>query len=382
MADHSQAPVTDTIALQDELAELGVLGPVALLRWRRIALRGEPRIAVCPSQRAAMVYALHEAERDAMRASVVARALAIDGVDLVHVARARRPRRAPRGRHREPAPRRAALLPRADARRAIRAGRAGASTARSTVIDAQPCDDGRLLTPVLPGRARPRVVGAHLPHLRRGAAVRRPRLRVHRLGSPGARRRRQPRLAARVGLARCARALRRRAARSPSPRSGRSATSRRSCCVTSASIARGRSRSCTRRAPSYGRRSTVRSGSAAVSPTPSLSPDASHRLRHRGSRIALFAAIPAAAAPVRRASRPLTGPAASSQPAAPARAARARRRSRHHQLGNAGAGGGLERAPGRAQAVRRTGPRDRRPPARRCARVRARNTAAPSAAPT
>src|SRR3982074_2875750 len=27
MADHSQAPITDTIALQDELAELGVLGP-------------------------------------------------------------------------------------------------------------------------------------------------------------------------------------------------------------------------------------------------------------------------------------------------------------------------------------------------------------------
>ena len=30
-----------------------------------------------------MVYALHESERDAMRASVVARALAIDGIDLV-----------------------------------------------------------------------------------------------------------------------------------------------------------------------------------------------------------------------------------------------------------------------------------------------------------
>jgi hypothetical protein len=44
---------------------------------------GEPQIAVCPSQRAAMVYALHESERDAMRASVVARALAIDGIDLV-----------------------------------------------------------------------------------------------------------------------------------------------------------------------------------------------------------------------------------------------------------------------------------------------------------
>jgi Type I phosphodiesterase / nucleotide pyrophosphatase len=79
MADHSQAPVTATIALQDELAELGVLG----------ASRGgaegdgDARIAVCPSQRAAMVYALSDAERDAMRASVVALSLAIDGVEHV-----------------------------------------------------------------------------------------------------------------------------------------------------------------------------------------------------------------------------------------------------------------------------------------------------------
>ncbi len=94
MADHSQAPVTATIALQDELAELGVLGPTRpapsrptnpgrSAESRAGAADSEPRIAVCPSQRAAMVYALHEAERDAMRASVVARALAIDGVDLV-----------------------------------------------------------------------------------------------------------------------------------------------------------------------------------------------------------------------------------------------------------------------------------------------------------
>jgi Type I phosphodiesterase / nucleotide pyrophosphatase len=81
MADHSQAPVTATIALQDELAELGVLGPARASEG--VAVTGEPRIAVCPSQRAAMVYALHEDERDAMRASVVTRALAIDGVDLV-----------------------------------------------------------------------------------------------------------------------------------------------------------------------------------------------------------------------------------------------------------------------------------------------------------
>lgn len=77
MADHSQAPVTDTIALQDELAELGVLGPP------RNADEEDAHIAVCPSQRAAMVYALHELERDAMRASVVTRALAIEGVEHV-----------------------------------------------------------------------------------------------------------------------------------------------------------------------------------------------------------------------------------------------------------------------------------------------------------
>jgi hypothetical protein len=80
MADHSQAAVTDTIALQDELAELGVLGPI---RGNETSTDGEPRIAVCPSQRAAMVYALDDCERDAMRASVATVSLAIEGVDLV-----------------------------------------------------------------------------------------------------------------------------------------------------------------------------------------------------------------------------------------------------------------------------------------------------------
>jgi hypothetical protein len=79
MADHSQAPVTGTVALQDELAELGVLGPARTSSSKDV----EPRIAVCPSQRAAMVYALHEEERDAMRALVASMALGIDGIDLV-----------------------------------------------------------------------------------------------------------------------------------------------------------------------------------------------------------------------------------------------------------------------------------------------------------
>jgi hypothetical protein len=93
MADHSQAPVEHTIALQDELAELGVLAPKGGV-WSGGGGKGADEegvagrasaahIAVCPSQRAAMVYALNEAERDAMRASVVTRALALDGVDLV-----------------------------------------------------------------------------------------------------------------------------------------------------------------------------------------------------------------------------------------------------------------------------------------------------------
>jgi Type I phosphodiesterase / nucleotide pyrophosphatase len=63
MADHSQAPVSDAFALQDALAE--------------------PRLAVCPSQRAAMVYVLPEAHREELRSDVVRRALALDGVELV-----------------------------------------------------------------------------------------------------------------------------------------------------------------------------------------------------------------------------------------------------------------------------------------------------------
>jgi Type I phosphodiesterase / nucleotide pyrophosphatase len=93
MADHSQTPITDTIDLQRELSGLGVLQPSngGLLgaltgaggRGRSGEAGLEPRIAVCPSQRAAMVYALEPEERDAMRASVIASAHAIEGVDLI-----------------------------------------------------------------------------------------------------------------------------------------------------------------------------------------------------------------------------------------------------------------------------------------------------------
>jgi hypothetical protein len=95
MADHSQAPVTATIDLQSELSELGVLQPdgsnlLGALTGTRTPARsredseraGGHQIAVCPSQRAAMVYALAPETRDAMRASVLPRALEIEGVDL------------------------------------------------------------------------------------------------------------------------------------------------------------------------------------------------------------------------------------------------------------------------------------------------------------
>jgi hypothetical protein len=93
MADHSQAPITDAIDLNAALAELEIAPPTgslldparpvgaALSSVRRA--RSLPRIAVCPSQRAAMVYILSEHRRSTLRSSVIRRSLQIDGVQLV-----------------------------------------------------------------------------------------------------------------------------------------------------------------------------------------------------------------------------------------------------------------------------------------------------------
>jgi hypothetical protein len=96
MADHSQAPVTDAIALCDQFAELGVLVPGSRdgrpthPRPNRPSKRassatgaGHPRIAVCPSQRAAMIYTLDEDQPERLRLEVARRALLVDGVELV-----------------------------------------------------------------------------------------------------------------------------------------------------------------------------------------------------------------------------------------------------------------------------------------------------------
>ncbi len=92
MADHSQAPVSAGVALADEFAELGVLAPGAPSDGRGARRQASTtgngtrsehaQIAVCPSQRAAMVYVLEEDDRDRLRPEVAARALEIDGVEL------------------------------------------------------------------------------------------------------------------------------------------------------------------------------------------------------------------------------------------------------------------------------------------------------------
>ncbi|HTB49666.1 MAG TPA: alkaline phosphatase family protein [Solirubrobacteraceae bacterium] len=93
MADHSQAPVTAAISLSDELAELDVLAPGARVNGSRGRREQEdpdggsradhPGIAVCPSQRAAMVYVLDPERRQRLRSDVVRAALGVEGVELV-----------------------------------------------------------------------------------------------------------------------------------------------------------------------------------------------------------------------------------------------------------------------------------------------------------
>ncbi|HST55600.1 MAG TPA: alkaline phosphatase family protein [Solirubrobacteraceae bacterium] len=82
MADHSQAPVTHPVALQDALTDFDVLKPGAVPDPEKTQL------AVCPSQRAAMVYVLGNDNenqrnlRDRERARVCSHALQLEGVDL------------------------------------------------------------------------------------------------------------------------------------------------------------------------------------------------------------------------------------------------------------------------------------------------------------
>ncbi len=209
MADHSQAPVRATVALQDALAELGVLEPGRGSRSRLHRLLPEarpPRVArplpgggdvangrpplrasghAClPRARAGSDRGLpHPARGDGLRARRTpprgaalgrgAPRAAAGRRGARDVAGARRPRRAGRGGDRAALGGRAALLPRRRGRgrargsleRGGRARRARRERARRRAVRAR-----------APRRARPRVVRADLPHLRGGAALRRARV--------------------------------------------------------------------------------------------------------------------------------------------------------------------------------------------------------------
>jgi len=76
VADHSHAPVEKVIAIFEAFSDYAVL-PASGSR------AADAEIALCPSQRAAMVYGLVSAARDELIPRIVRDALALEGVDLV-----------------------------------------------------------------------------------------------------------------------------------------------------------------------------------------------------------------------------------------------------------------------------------------------------------
>jgi Type I phosphodiesterase / nucleotide pyrophosphatase len=74
MGDHAQAPISGAVDLFRELSELGVAPPRGPAQ--------EAGIAVCPSQRAAMVYVLDAGAREHTRARILSLARHMAGVEL------------------------------------------------------------------------------------------------------------------------------------------------------------------------------------------------------------------------------------------------------------------------------------------------------------
>ena len=212
MADHSQALVTDTIDLQGELAELGVLQPSGAVLGAHTRAAEEPRIAVCPSQRAAMVYALHPDERDAMRASVVARAWPDRGRGADLLAGARRARRPREGVISRPGPAAASCASPPAGTCATRAAWPGRR--RRSVGARRVRARGRehLATPAYPDALARLWSALTCPTSGEVLLSAAPGYEFIDWGGAGARGRRLARLAARIRLAGPARAVRRRSA--------------------------------------------------------------------------------------------------------------------------------------------------------------------------
>ena len=197
-SDHSQAAVEERIRLDRAFAEFDVATPSAS---RSVGAE----VALSPAQRAAMVYALDLDRRD----ELVERS-----VEAVREARRGRPGAVAAGPDGEEAVVRSR---RGELRFAPGAIRSSTIAAGAGDIEGDlaallgEVQDGRFLCSEYPGRARPDLVGAELPDRRRRSAVGRARLRVRRLGRRRPRRRREPRLAAPLRLARGAAVVRHRA---------------------------------------------------------------------------------------------------------------------------------------------------------------------------
>jgi hypothetical protein len=76
VSDHSHAPVEEEIAFADAFDGWEITGPAR-------ARPEKAEIAICPSQRAALIYVLLEEGRDAALGPLVATARELEGVDLV-----------------------------------------------------------------------------------------------------------------------------------------------------------------------------------------------------------------------------------------------------------------------------------------------------------
>lgn len=76
MADHSHTSVESVVRLHDVFEDRDVLAPTTLNA-------DDAEIALCPAQRAGMVYALREEGRGALVPRIVRTARAVDGIDLV-----------------------------------------------------------------------------------------------------------------------------------------------------------------------------------------------------------------------------------------------------------------------------------------------------------
>jgi hypothetical protein len=77
-ADHSHAAISRRVELLDAFADVGVLTPTPTA-----APDPDAQIALCPSQRFAMLCVLDPEQRDALTPRLVERARTLDGVDLV-----------------------------------------------------------------------------------------------------------------------------------------------------------------------------------------------------------------------------------------------------------------------------------------------------------